>query len=733
MHHGTERTLLFGVLASQLGFIRRDTLIAGMRAWSLDKTEPFEQILVENKYLTRDRCALLERLVDNHIKQHGDDPQRSLATVLMLDATIQDLGQINDPDLQSTLAPHSLRSDETTDEISGRLGGGTGTAPGMGPRFQILRPHARGGLGKVSVALDRELHREVALKELQERFVNDSQSRARFLLEGEITGRLEHPGIVPIYGMSQHSDGRPYYAMRFVEGEDLESAIRRFHRAGEPGREPGERDREFRKLLRRFLDVCNAIEYAHSRGVLHRDLKPANIMLGKFGETLVVDWGLAKLLGQPDVESTAADPPLQVGPGRSPDQTLAGRAIGTWQYMSPEQAAGRLDLLSPASDVYSLGATLYQLLTNRVPFEGASVDTISQSIQAGQFLPPAEVKPNVPAALEAICLKAMAREPNNRFASARALADELEEWLADEPISAYRDAVASHEARVRAHPATPRYQEALARVRSNYGNALHFLGRNEEAVPVHRQAIDELQALVDHFPHTLGYREKLAVAFSNLGWVLKVLGRPEEAEAAYRAALAEYNSLSKFQPDLVASVIPGLSGLFAAQGWVFDRKPPSHSHDAGIPPNPWGSISRVPLDDEAEGLPTATSKPSSPRSGEVQQADLEESAILPRLRPPASPDLKPDTVIGSRKKKGLKTRKKNGLSVREVRKRIGLIGLFLVIFITVLFIYLIFSTFVGIFSRPRKGKPVGWEHERNRAVIIVSDTTATTAAGHASP
>src|SRR5207253_755151 len=153
-----------------------------------------------------------------------------------------------------------------------------------------------GGLGKVSVARDEELHREVALKEIKDHHADNPDSRARFLLEAEVTGGLEHPGIVPVYGLGSYADGRPFYAMRFIKGDSLKEAIERFHRAEKSGSDPGERALELRKLLGRFLDVCNAIAYAHSRAVLHRDLKPGNIMLGQYGETLVVDWGLAKPL-----------------------------------------------------------------------------------------------------------------------------------------------------------------------------------------------------------------------------------------------------------------------------------------------------------------------------------------------------------------------------------------------------------------------------------------------------
>src|SRR5262249_15258683 len=154
---------------------------------------------------------------------------------------------------------------------------------------------AKGGLGEVHVAEDAELGREVALKRMKAGRADEPEYRRRFLREAEVTGRLEHPGVVPVYGLTQDDDGRPCYAMRFIQGETHHDAIHRFHETAARGtQEPGERRLAFRELLGRFLAVCNTVAYAHSRGILHRDLKPANIMLGRYGETLVVDWGLAK-------------------------------------------------------------------------------------------------------------------------------------------------------------------------------------------------------------------------------------------------------------------------------------------------------------------------------------------------------------------------------------------------------------------------------------------------------
>jgi eukaryotic-like serine/threonine-protein kinase len=308
-------------------------------------------------------------------------------------------------------------------------------------RYQVLWAHAKGGLGEVYLAEDSELHRRVALKEIQPKHAQDQVSRERFIAEAEITGNLEHPGIVPVYGLGTYHDGRPFYTMRFIKGEDLTTAIRRFH----AGTLPNFTGLEFRWLLRKLVDVCNTVAYAHSRGVLHRDLKPGNIMIGPFGETLVMDWGVAKLFGRNEGSAerdastlTASGEPAIRCESPNGSATIVGQAVGTPAYMSPEQAAGALDALGPASDVYSLGATLYVMLTDRRPFEG-DVKEVLQNVRDGRWLPPRHLKPRVPKAVDAICRRAMAREPRERYGSAAAMAGDIERWLADEPVAAWRE------------------------------------------------------------------------------------------------------------------------------------------------------------------------------------------------------------------------------------------------------------------------------------------------------
>jgi serine/threonine protein kinase len=429
-----DRNLLFGILALQMDFISRDALIAAMHAWVLDKAKPLGQILVEQSALRPDNRSLLDTLVGRHLTVHGEDVERSLAALAVPAPLRDELHNLGDADVQASIAglPTATIAADGDAAQHATIAHVKAVA---GLRYQILRPHGKGGLGEVFVALDQELDREVALKEIRPEFAGDAPSRGRFVREAEITGKLEHPGVVPVHGLGTYADGRPFYAMRFIQGNTLKEALGKYH-AGEAGW-------TLRSLLTRFVAVCNTIAYAHSRGVLHRDLKPANVMLGRYGETLLVDWGLAKPLGE-HVAVGPADATME--PALAADlvngvETVAGAALGTPAYMSPEQALGRLDLLGPASDVYSLGATLYEVLTGRPPIDGKATAEALRRVQSGDWLPPRRVKADVPAALDAICCKAMAAKPEARYRTALELAADVERWLADEPVSVYRDPI----------------------------------------------------------------------------------------------------------------------------------------------------------------------------------------------------------------------------------------------------------------------------------------------------
>jgi serine/threonine-protein kinase len=446
MSHSADRNLLFGILALQNNLIDRAAFLDGFNRWVADKALPMGQILVERRAMRPDDRALLEALVARHLETCGGDPRASLEALSSIGSVRQDLSRIAAPELHASLV-HVAAARPDDDPYRTVSHASLGAPSALGARFRVLRPHARGGLGEVFLARDTELNRDVALKEIQDRYADDPRYRSRFEYEAEVTGGLEHPGIVPVYGLGHTPDGRPFYAMRFIRGDSLKQAIGRFHQAeGQPGRDPGHSALELRELLGRFVDVCDAVAYAHSRGVLHRDLKPGNIMLGRYGETLVVDWGLAKALEGPPEESSATpdvEPWLRPGSGSALEPTQAGSAVGTPGYMSPEQVDQRFGPLGVRSDVYCLGATLYHLLTGHAPCEADQVGEIYQKVLAGAIPRPRSLNPRLAPALEAICLKALALQPGERYATAEALKADVERWLADEPVSAWREPLAT--------------------------------------------------------------------------------------------------------------------------------------------------------------------------------------------------------------------------------------------------------------------------------------------------
>jgi serine/threonine-protein kinase len=431
-----DRNLLFGLIALQNGLINQVQLLAAFQAWTLDRSRNLADHLTARRDLDDEDRVAVEALAARHIKKHGGDLEQSLAAINAGRSTRESLARLADADLEASLAHLGSQSTHTGEDPDLTTTFSVGTTTSEGQRFRVLRPHARGGLGAVFVALDEELHREVALKQILDQHADDPISRSRFLLEAEITGRLEHPGIVPVYGLGRYSDGRPYYAMRFVRGDSFKEVIEHFHADMALTKDAGRRSLELHKLLRRFLGVCNAIDYAHSRGVLHRDIKPGNIIVGKHGETLVVDWGLAKATGKAD--PVPEERPLLPSSASSSAETLPGSALGTPSYMSPEQAAGELDRLGTRSDIYSLGATLYCLLTGKPPFDGDAIEVIPL-VQKGEIVPPSQLDPAIDRPLEAICLRAMARNPAERYATPQALAEDLERWMADEPVTACRE------------------------------------------------------------------------------------------------------------------------------------------------------------------------------------------------------------------------------------------------------------------------------------------------------
>ena len=440
----SDRNLLLGILALQMELIDEAALIRAVKAWVFQKSVGLEDLLLQQQAINQKSCDFLRGLVQKHLELHDNNAAKGLASLSAGSGVRESLRELEDDEIDRTLQllPSSRSKSgghrsavEPDPDSTIELNTPSGTG---GSRFRILRPHARGGIGKVSVAEDTELHREVALKEIQDHFAGDPEKRSRFLIEAEVTGRLEHPGIVPVYGLGQTDSGTPFYVMKFIRGDSLREALARLH---DPKNFPNAETRwpELRKLVGRLVDVCHAVAYAHSRGVLHRDLKPGNIMLGKYGETLVVDWGLAKVVGRRESDRRSDEKTMLPLSGDASTATQMGSVVGTVAYMSPEQAEGRMDKVGPLSDVYSLGATLYSLLTGKSPIAKADVTEMLEAVTRGSYSRPSELADWIPRSLEAVCLKAMSLRPEDRYSSPLALAEELELWLADEPVSAYQE------------------------------------------------------------------------------------------------------------------------------------------------------------------------------------------------------------------------------------------------------------------------------------------------------
>lgn len=296
-------------------------------------------------------------------------------------------------------------------------------------KYTFIKELARGGMGTVYLAEDSELNRHVAIKVLNTPEITE-ELRRRMVREARIIARLEHPGIVPVHDVGGLPDGRVFYAMKFVRGSRLDEYATNVE--------------SMRDRLRKFQSACDAVAFAHAHGVIHRDLKPQNIMIGSFGEVLVLDWGVAKILREDHSNSSEADTLILPGSGRpgAPARigdTTRGTVIGTRHYMSPEQARGEIEQLDERADVYSLGAVLYFLLTNQPPVTSQTAGASGQIDETQSPPHPRTMNPKVSKPAGAICLRAMAPERSGRYSSAADLALDIGRLLDGEPVSAYRE------------------------------------------------------------------------------------------------------------------------------------------------------------------------------------------------------------------------------------------------------------------------------------------------------
>ncbi|MGE5182255.1 MAG: protein kinase domain-containing protein [Acidobacteriota bacterium] len=434
--------------------------------------------------------------------------------------------------------------------------------------YVVIEEVARGGMGRILRARDRRLGREVALKE---NFVKTGDPARRFEREAKITARLQHPSIVQLHEAGKWPTGEPFFAMQLVSGKSLDKVIAQATTL----------DQRL-ALLPNALAVADAIAYAHSQGVIHRDLKPRNVIVGSFGETVVIDWGLAKdVSGKvPDVD--AVDEPTGEGSGN--DETEAGTVMGTPSYMPPEQALGQP--VDERADVYALGAVLFHMLAGRPPVTGTSSDAVLAKVVAGEVPPLAEVQPGVPKDLLAIVGKAMAAEARDRYPSARELAHDLRRFQTGQLVSAHRYSRAQLLARwLRRHRTAVAITAVAATIVVAVGaiSVQRIMRAERVADAERREAVQNRADAEELMSFMLGdLRDKLqpigrldlldavakkatvyyqrrplrtaedrrehAIALGNLADVLLARGNTEDALADDRAALAETAAIAAAAP-----------------------------------------------------------------------------------------------------------------------------------------------------------------------------------------
>ncbi len=419
MNYQPAASWQLGAFAFESDLIDSHQLVAAVEVWSRDPVRDLTDILMEQRSLDVTDLRLLHALW----QQSQAAADGKMTNPLTRDDTLGASSVPNESDVELFgITSEGDRRRTTGHEI---------------PQYRVERELATGGLGSVAVARDLRINRLVALKRIKDDLRHHPAGQARFLREAEITGALEHPSIVPLYESGVAPDGVPWYAMRLLGDETLRDKAMAFHATTRVAKDYY--GLEFRRLLAAFISACQGISFAHSRSVIHRDIKPANIVMGEHGEAVVIDWGLAKWRNEEHELVRLSHPwfrEMELSSNWVEDNlTVEGSAIGTPGFLSPEQANGHLMQIDVSSDVFGLGATLYFLLVGKAPYDGHDSAEILEKARNCDFIAPRRIQPGVPAALEAVCLKAMKANQQDRYGDVDKMRSDLECWLADEPVS----------------------------------------------------------------------------------------------------------------------------------------------------------------------------------------------------------------------------------------------------------------------------------------------------------
>ena len=407
-----DANLRFAVLALREQLIDERQFAHVCSVWAEDPSRSIAALLSERSWVSEAEREALQQRIDRHEAEGLAAPEQPTLTLGPSEAS---LGlDLDDLDLGGL--PLTVRE-----------------------RITLRGLHSSGGIGEVWRAYDEILGREIALKRLKTEQAAQLEHRARFFREARITGQLDHPGVVPVYDFSAgHGDEHCFYTMRFLRGRTLSEVIEAFHAEREPGEDMV--SGAFLQLLGYFVNICNTMAFAHSRGIVHRDLNGNNVIVGDYGEVVVLDWGLAKRVstragacdgdeGERDESDSQGSRPADSLTGMRVTETLQGERLGTPAFMAPEQALGQIDRIDHRTDVYGLCALLYDMLTGQPPFVGDDALAVMDAVARAPVRSPRELVPEVPSALEAICVRGLAKSRAQRWPDVSSLASAVQRWI----------------------------------------------------------------------------------------------------------------------------------------------------------------------------------------------------------------------------------------------------------------------------------------------------------------